>query len=72
MKKVLLNLTLILLSVMAISSCDNGFADVDVIDTPPTITLGSITSGTTEGQDFKIKIRNMHFDLNKTMIFQKK
>ncbi|WP_144606783.1 hypothetical protein [Algoriphagus algorifonticola] len=56
MKKVLLNLTLILLSVMAISSCDNGFADVDVIDTPPTITLGSITSGTTEGQDFKIKI----------------
>lgn len=37
-------------------ACDNGFADIPVVDTPPIITLGTITSGLVEKQDFKIEI----------------
>jgi hypothetical protein len=37
-------------------ACDNGFSDVPVVDTPPIITMGQITSGLTEKEDFKIEI----------------
>lgn len=37
-------------------ACDNGFSDVPVVDTPPRIALGSITSGLTEGEDFRIEV----------------
>ncbi|MFC3417115.1 hypothetical protein [Algoriphagus hitonicola] len=56
MKKLILNSTMALFALLIVWSCDNGFADVDVIDTPPTLDLGSITSGTTEGEDFRIEI----------------
>ncbi|KPQ18967.1 MAG: putative lipoprotein, partial [Algoriphagus marincola HL-49] len=46
-----------MLSLLVVSwACDNGFADIDVIDTPPKITLGSITSGLTEEEDFSIAV----------------
>jgi hypothetical protein len=46
-----------MLSLLVVSwACDNGFADIDVIDTPPKITLGSISSGLTEGEDFRISV----------------
>ncbi|NVJ87664.1 MAG: hypothetical protein HWE15_15280 [Algoriphagus sp.] len=45
------------LSLLALSwACDNGYSEVPVVDTPPKITLGAITSGLTEGQDFKINV----------------
>lgn len=45
------------LSLLALTwACDNGFSDVPVVDTPPKITLGAITSGLTEGEDFKINV----------------
>jgi hypothetical protein len=37
-------------------ACDNGFSDVPVVDTPPIITLGPITSGLTEKEDFRIDV----------------
>lgn len=37
-------------------ACDNGYTDVPVVDTPPIIALGPITSGLTEGQDFKMEV----------------
>lgn len=45
------------LSLLALTwACDNGFSEVPVVDTPPKITLGAITSGLTEGEDFKINV----------------
>ncbi len=56
MKKSLLNIaTLAVLSTL-VWACDNGFSEVPIVDTPPVIKLGPITSGLTEGQDFKIEI----------------
>lgn len=37
-------------------ACDNGFTDVPVNDDPPKITLGPITTGLVEKQDFKIQV----------------
>lgn len=56
MKKSILQLTGVLWMFILLSACDNGYSDVPVIDTPPTITLGAITSGLVEGQDFKIEV----------------
>lgn len=52
MKKLIQNSFLMLLSFVVISACDNGFADVPIVDNPPSIQFGSITSGTSEGEDF--------------------
>lgn len=56
MKKIILNGLFLFLSLVLIWSCDNGFADVPIIDNPPSIQLGSITSGTSEGEDFRITV----------------
>lgn len=56
MKKLIQNSFLMLLSFVVLSACDNGFADVPIVDNPPSIQLGSITSGTSEGEDFKINV----------------
>lgn len=56
MKKTISRLTGILALLISVSACDNGYSDVPVIDSPPSITLGAITSGLVEGQDFKIEI----------------
>lgn len=57
MKKLILNSTMALLSLLIVWGCDNGFADVDVLDTPPTIDIRAISSGLTEGEDFRVEIR---------------
>uniref|UniRef100_UPI0025F9ABAB hypothetical protein n=1 Tax=Algoriphagus sp. TaxID=1872435 RepID=UPI0025F9ABAB len=56
MKKSLLNLGLLFASLAIIVACDNGYTDVPIVDNAPSITLGTITSGTTEGEDFKITV----------------
>jgi hypothetical protein len=56
MKKAFHNFAALCSLMTLLWACDNGFADVPVVDTPPRITLGAITSGLTEGQDFKIGI----------------
>lgn len=56
MKKQLLYFTMSLVTLAFIWSCDNGNADVSIIDGPPSISIGAITSGTVEGQDFTIAI----------------
>lgn len=56
MKRFLKNQLLVLLALVGLWACDNGYSDVPIVDTPPTITLGTITSGTTEGQDFRLSI----------------
>lgn len=56
MRKSLFNLAALGMLSGFMWACDNGYTDVPVVDTPPIITLGPITSGLTEGQDFKIDI----------------
>nr|WP_287936846.1 hypothetical protein [Algoriphagus sp.] len=56
MRKSLFNLAALSMLSGFMWACDNGYTDVPVVDTPPIITLGPITSGLTEGQDFKIDI----------------
>lgn len=56
MKKTILRLTGIISLFISVSACDNGYNDVPVIDSPPSLSLGAITSGLVEGQDFKIEI----------------
>ena len=56
MKKYLLKSTLAVALLALIWSCDNGNADPVIIDGPPTIELGAITSGTVEGQDFTMTV----------------
>ncbi|MFC3879282.1 hypothetical protein ACFOSV_03800 [Algoriphagus namhaensis] len=56
MKKFLQNGLLLLSGLAIVWACDNGFSEVPIIDTPPTIQLGSISSGTTEGEDFRINV----------------
>ena len=55
MKKLLKQGLLLMLTFAIITACDNGFADIPIVDNPPSIQLGSIT-GTTEGEDFSIKV----------------
>ncbi len=52
MRKLVQNTALIMCSMVLIWACDNGYSEVPIVDTPPSIELGSITSGTTEGEDF--------------------
>ncbi|RIW18862.1 hypothetical protein D0X99_04050 [Algoriphagus lacus] len=56
MKKTILKITALGMLTAFAWACDNGFSDVPVVDTPPVIALGPITSGLTEGQDFKIEV----------------
>lgn len=55
MKKLAINFTAWCTAFMLLSACDP-YEVIPVVDTPPKITLGTITSGLTEGQDFKIEI----------------
>ena len=48
MKKTILKISALGMLAAFAWACDNGFADVPVVDTPPKITLGPITSGLTE------------------------
>ena len=56
MKKTIFKITALGMLSAFVWACDNGFTDVPIIDTPPVIQLGPITSGLTEGQDFKIEV----------------
>lgn len=56
MKKQLLYYTLSLSLLVLVWSCDNGNADTVLIDGAPTITIGDITSGSVENEDFSIEI----------------
>lgn len=56
MKNVLAKISALLFASLFIWACDNGFTDVPVMDDAPKITLGAITSGLVEGQDFKIEV----------------
>ena len=56
MKKAFLQFSALFSMIVLFWACDNGFTDVPVVDTPPKITLGAITSGLTEGQNFKIEV----------------
>lgn len=56
MKNLIQNGLLVLFSALIISACDNGFADIPIVDTAPSIQLGAITSGTTEDEDFVISV----------------
>lgn len=55
MKKLFTNFAAWSTALVLFWACDN-FEQVPVIDTPPSITLGAITSGLTEGQDFRIEV----------------
>lgn len=56
MKKRLLYYTLALTLLAIFGACDNGNSDPIIIDGPPTITIGTITSGGVAGEDFRIDI----------------
>ena len=56
MKNSILKITAVGLLSAMVWACDNGFTDVPVVDTPPIIALGPITSGLLEKQDFKLEV----------------
>ncbi|WP_026953314.1 hypothetical protein [Algoriphagus mannitolivorans] len=56
MKNALSKIAVLCCSLALIWACDNGFADIPVNDDPPKITLGPITSGLVEKQDFKVQV----------------
>lgn len=56
MKKQLLYYTLSFSLLALVWSCDNGNADTVLIDGPPSITIGNITSGSVVDEDFSIEI----------------
>ncbi len=56
MKKSIQQIAMIILVTVMMVACDNGFSDVPIVDNAPSISLGTITSGTTEGEDFKINV----------------
>ena len=56
MKKTSKQLAIIMASVALMWGCDNGFSEIPIVDNPPKISIGSITSGVTEGEDFAINI----------------
>ncbi|WP_187175936.1 hypothetical protein [Algoriphagus sp. AK58] len=56
MRKSILQMSALALLAAMVWACDNGYTDVPVVDTPPVIALGPITSGLTEGQDFKMEV----------------
>ena len=56
MKKIFTKFFALLTAVGALWACDNGLTDVPIVDLPPKITLGAITSGLTENQDFVVEV----------------
>lgn len=55
MRKLSIKLSAFVAALSILWACDN-FEQVPVIDSPPNISLGAITSGLTEGQDFRITV----------------
>ncbi|MDF2158797.1 hypothetical protein [Algoriphagus sp. CAU 1675] len=56
MKRQFLKFSALILSLGLVWGCDNNFSEVPVVDNPPKISLGAITSGLTEGEDFKLEV----------------
>ncbi|TDQ14778.1 hypothetical protein DFQ04_3372 [Algoriphagus boseongensis] len=56
MKQKVINFSALLSMLAFIWSCDNGYTDFPIVDTAPKITLSSVLSGLTEGEDFKIDV----------------
>ena len=56
MKKILSRCFALCAVVGMLWACDNGFSDDPIVDLPPKITLGPITSGQTEKQDFVVDV----------------
>jgi hypothetical protein len=56
MRQTLKGFAMILASLAMIWGCDNGYADIPVVDNPPKINIGSITGGTSAGEDFVVSI----------------
>ena len=56
MKKIISKCVALCAIVGLLWGCDNGFSDVPIVDMPPKITLGAITSGLTEKQDFVVDV----------------